>query len=119
LFRDNIYTYDDPFGNEHTYLFSHGGADIHPYNLTPTIETCQASLTVTPESDDMNSTTTANRQTTIINMQDLLILHSNNIYPQNNKDDFKVYTHFHGINMQIHSIPKPHLQKAQDMGLSD
>jgi hypothetical protein len=75
LFRDNRYTYDDPFGNEHTYLFSHGGADIHPDNLTPTIETFQASLTATPGSDDMNSLTPAHRQTSILNMQDLLILH--------------------------------------------
>jgi hypothetical protein len=51
LFKTNIYTYNDPFGNEHTYLFSHGGADIHPDNLTPTIETCQASFTMTPCSD--------------------------------------------------------------------
>jgi hypothetical protein len=48
LFRDNIYTYDDHFGNDHPYLFSHGGADIHPDELAPTIETCQASLIVTP-----------------------------------------------------------------------
>jgi hypothetical protein len=39
LFRNNIYTYDDPFGNDHPYLFSHGGADIHPDDLAPTIET--------------------------------------------------------------------------------
>jgi hypothetical protein len=39
LFKMNRYTYDDPFGNKHTYLFSHGGADIHTDNLTPTIET--------------------------------------------------------------------------------
>jgi hypothetical protein len=24
LFKTNSYKYDDPFGNEHTYLFSHG-----------------------------------------------------------------------------------------------
>jgi hypothetical protein len=48
LLRANRYTYDDPFGNDQPYLFSHGGADIHPDNLTPTIETCQASLLVTP-----------------------------------------------------------------------
>jgi hypothetical protein len=52
-------------------------------------------------------------------MQDLLILHSNHIYPKNNKDDFKAYKHLHGINMQIHYIPKPPSQKAQDMELSD
>jgi hypothetical protein len=119
LFRDNIYTYDDPLGNEHTYLFSRGGADIHPDNLTPTIETCQASLTATPGSEDMNSLTPAHRQTSVLNMQDLLILYSNNIYPQNNKDDVKAYKHLHGIDMQINSIPKPPLHKAQDMELSD
>jgi hypothetical protein len=89
MFRDNRYTYDDPFGNEHTHIFSNGGADIHPDNLAPTIETWQASLTATPVSDDMNSPTPAHIQTSILNMQHLLILHSNNIYPQNNKDDFK------------------------------
>jgi hypothetical protein len=41
LFKTNSYKYDDPFGNEHAYLFSHGGVDIHPDNLTPNIETCQ------------------------------------------------------------------------------
>jgi hypothetical protein len=28
LFQTNSYKYDDPFGNEHTYLFSYGGVDI-------------------------------------------------------------------------------------------
>jgi hypothetical protein len=37
LFQTNRYLYDDPFGNEHTYLFTSGGANIHPDNLTPTI----------------------------------------------------------------------------------
>jgi hypothetical protein len=32
LFKTNSYKYDDPFGKEHTYLFSHGGVDIHPDN---------------------------------------------------------------------------------------
>jgi hypothetical protein len=67
----------------------------------------------------MNSLTPAHRQASILNMQDLLILHSNNIYPQNNKDDFKAYKHLHSIDMQIHSIPKPPLRKAQDMESSD
>jgi hypothetical protein len=67
----------------------------------------------------MNSPTPAHRQTSIINMQDLLILHSNNIYPQNNKDDFKSYKRLHGIDMQKNSIPKSPSQKAQDMELSD
>jgi hypothetical protein len=35
LFRDNRYTHDDPFGNEHPYLFSHGGADIHRVTQHP------------------------------------------------------------------------------------
>jgi hypothetical protein len=101
LFRNNIYTYDDPFGNDHPYIFSHGGADIHPDDLTPTIETCQASLNITPESDDIISPDPANRHNSIPNMQDLLILHSNHIYPQKKKDDFKAYKHVHGIDMQI------------------
>jgi hypothetical protein len=119
LFRNNIYTYDDPFGNDHPYIFSHGGADIHPDDLTPIIETCQASLNITPESDDIISPNPANRHNSIPNMQDLLILHSNHIYPQKKKDDFKAYKHLHGIDMQIHSIPKPPSQKAQYMELSD
>jgi hypothetical protein len=41
LLKTNIYKYDDPFGNKHTYLFSHGGVYIHPDNLTPNIETFQ------------------------------------------------------------------------------
>jgi hypothetical protein len=52
-------------------------------------------------------------------MQDLMILHTSNIFPQNNKDDFRAYEHLHGIDMQIHSIPKSPKQKAQDMGLSN
>jgi hypothetical protein len=52
-------------------------------------------------------------------MQHLVTLHANNIFPQNSKDDFKAYTHLHGIDMQIKSIPKPPKQKAHDMGLSD
>jgi hypothetical protein len=30
LFQSNRYIYDDPFGNEYTYLFASGGANIHP-----------------------------------------------------------------------------------------
>jgi hypothetical protein len=47
LFQTKRYIYDDPFGNEHTYLLNSGGANIHPDTLTPTIETCQASFTAT------------------------------------------------------------------------
>jgi hypothetical protein len=60
LFKTNRYTYDDPFGNEHTYLFSQGGADIHPYNLTSTIETRQALFTMTPCSDTKQHNSTKN-----------------------------------------------------------
>jgi hypothetical protein len=126
LFKTNRYTYDDPFGNEHTYLFSRGGADIHPDNLTPTIETCQASFTMTPthdehHSDTQNNTSTENnpKNTSILSMQDLLILQAKNIYPQSSKDYVKAYKHIHGIDMQIHSIPKSPKQKAQEMELSD
>jgi hypothetical protein len=55
----------------------------------------------------------------IISMQDLMILHTNNIYQQSHKDDVKEYKHLHGIDMQIHSIPKSLQQKAQEMELSD
>jgi hypothetical protein len=47
LFKTNSYKYDDPFRNEHTYIFSHRGVDIHPENLTTTIETTQESLKMT------------------------------------------------------------------------
>jgi hypothetical protein len=113
LFKTNRYKYDDPFGNEHAYLFSHGGVDTHPYNLTPTIETCQASFTMTSTHDEHHSNTQNNTSTknthnnkAILIMQDLVILHANNIFPQSSKDDFKAYKHLHGIDMQIHSIPK-------------
>jgi hypothetical protein len=46
LFKTNRYIYDDTFGNKHTYLFPYEGADIHPDNLAPTIETCQTSFTM-------------------------------------------------------------------------
>jgi hypothetical protein len=126
LFKTNRYKYDDTFGNEHTCLFSHGGVNIHPYNLTPTIETCQSSFTMTSthdehHSDTQNNTSTKNthNNTSILSMQDLVILHANNIFPQSSKDDFKAYKHLHGIDMQIHSIPKTPKQKAEEMELSD
>jgi hypothetical protein len=52
-------------------------------------------------------------------MQDLVILHANNIYPQSSKDDFKAYKHLHGIDIQIQSIPKSPKQKSQEVELSD
>jgi hypothetical protein len=48
-------------------------------------------------------------------MQDLEILHADNIFPQSSKYDFKAYKNLHGIYMQIHSIPKSPKQKAQEM----
>jgi hypothetical protein len=78
--------------------------------------TCDEKHSVTSNtSSDEN--TTYNRST--LSMNDLVILHANNIFQQNNKDDFKAYKHLHGIDMQIHSIPKPPKQKAHDMGFSD
>jgi hypothetical protein len=51
LFKTNKYKYDDPLGNEHTYLFSYGGVDTHPDNLSPNIKTCQESITMTSTCD--------------------------------------------------------------------
>jgi hypothetical protein len=121
LFKTNRYTYDDPFGNEHTCLFTYGGAAIHPDNLTPTKETCQASFMMTPCSDTQRNISAKNnpQHKSILSMQDLMILHANNIHPQSNKDDFKAYKDLHGIDIQIHSIPKSLNQKAQEMELSD
>jgi hypothetical protein len=65
------------------------------------------------------STEKTHKNKSIISMQDLVILHDNSIFSQNSKDYFKAYKHLHGIDMQIHSIPKPSKQKAQDMGISD
>jgi hypothetical protein len=52
-------------------------------------------------------------------MQYLMILHTDHIYPQSHKCDFKAYKHLHDLDMQIHSIPKSPKQKAQEMELSD
>jgi hypothetical protein len=41
LFVTKNYKYEDPFGNEHAYLFSYRGVDIHPDSLIPDIKTCQ------------------------------------------------------------------------------
>jgi hypothetical protein len=64
LFKTNSYKYDDPFGNEHTYLFSHGVVDIHPDNLTSNIETCQESLTMISTHEEHNSDKQSNTSTT-------------------------------------------------------
>jgi hypothetical protein len=52
-------------------------------------------------------------------MQDLMILHTNHIYPQSPKYDFQAYKHLHSIDMQIHSITKSPQQKEQEIELSD
>jgi hypothetical protein len=100
--------------------------DKHPDNLTPNIKTCKESLTIIStheehHSDKQNNTSTKNTHNnkSILSLQDLVILHANHIFPQNSKDDFKAYKHLHGIDMQIHSIPKSPKQKAQYMGLYD
>jgi hypothetical protein len=69
----------------------------------------------------MNKTSTENthKNTSILRMQYIVILHANNIFPQNSKYDFKAYKHLHGIDMHIHLIPKPPKQKSHDIGLSD
>jgi hypothetical protein len=121
LLQKHRYLYDDPFGNEHTYLFTYGGADIHPDNLTPTLETCQTSITMMSSSETQRNISAENKtqNKSILNMQDLMILHANNIYPQSHKYDFRAYKHLYGIDMQIHSIPILPQQKAQEMELSD
>jgi hypothetical protein len=121
LFKTNRYLFDDPFGNEHTYIFTYGGADIHLDNLTPSIETCQTSFTMTSCSETQRNSLAENntQNKSILSRQDLMILHANNIYPQGNKDYFKAYKHLHSIDMQIHSIPKSPKQKAQEIELSD
>jgi hypothetical protein len=60
LFQTNRYLYNDPFGNEHTYIFTYGGADIHPDNLTPTIETCQTSFTMKSSSETQRNISAEN-----------------------------------------------------------
>jgi hypothetical protein len=73
------------------------------------------------DSETPNNPSNENKQNnkSILSMHDLVIIHANNIFPQNSKDDLKAYTHLHGIDMQIHCIPKQPKQKAHDMGLSD
>jgi hypothetical protein len=47
------------------------------------------------------------------------MLHTINIFPQNRKDELEAYKHLQGIDMQIHTIPKPPHHKIHDMGLSE
>jgi hypothetical protein len=59
-------------------------------------------------SDTQNNASAENTHNNkyILSMQDHVILHANNIFPQSSKYDFKSYKHLHGIDMQIHSTPK-------------
>jgi hypothetical protein len=123
-FKTSRYQYDVPFGNEHTYLFF-TGEKIY-IQFSPNLKTCQESMTMTSTYNDKNSETpndpseeNTHRNNSILSMRDFVILHANTIFQQNNKDDFKGYTHLHGIDMQIHPIPKQPKQKAHDMVLSD
>jgi hypothetical protein len=94
LFKTKSYKYGDPFGNEYTYIFSYGGVDIHPDNLSPDIKICQKSITMASTSDETDSITSDtsfsdNSNTiSILSINDLSILHANNIFPQYSKDDF-------------------------------
>jgi hypothetical protein len=54
LFKTNKCKYNDQFVNNQTYLFSHGGVDIHPDNFSPNLEICKESMTMTFTYDDMN-----------------------------------------------------------------
>jgi hypothetical protein len=74
---------------------------------------------MTPCSDTQQNNSTKNNPNnkSILSMQDLMILHANNL--QSNRDYSKVYKNLHDIDMQIHSIPKSPKQKAQEMELSD
>jgi hypothetical protein len=126
LFKTSNYKYDEPFGNEHTHLFSDGGVDIHPDSLSPNINTCQESINTASTSDESSitfETTSVNSNGTrsILSIKYIQILLSRNIFPQNRKDDLKSYTHLHGIDIYMHiqSTSKPPNQNVHDMGLSN
>jgi hypothetical protein len=73
------------------------------------------------ESSITSETTSINYNGTrsILSIKYIQILHSRNLFPQNRKYDLKSYIHVHGIDMQIHSIPKSPNQKIYEMGLSN
>jgi hypothetical protein len=124
LFKTSNYKYDDLFCNEHTYLFSYGGVDIHLESLSPDINTCQESINTASTADESSITSetipiNSNGTRSILSIKYIQILHSRNIFPQYRKYDLKPYKHLHCIDMQIHSIPKPPNQKIHDMGISD
>jgi hypothetical protein len=124
FFKTNNYNYEDPSGNEHTYLFSYGGVEIHPDSLSPAIKTYQESINTASTADESSITSVtpeidSNDTGSILSITDIQILHSRNIFPQNRKHELKAYKHLHIIEMQIHSIPKPPNQKIHELGLSD
>jgi hypothetical protein len=98
LFKTNNYKYYDPFSNESVCLFSYGGVDIHPDNPSPDVKTCQELITTESTSDetvsftsDTSSSDNSTKTRSILTINDLRILHANNIFPQNSKYDFKAY----------------------------
>jgi hypothetical protein len=122
LFKTNNYKYDDPFDNAHSYIFSYGGVEIHPDSLSPDIKTCQEYINVTSTINESSTTSETNspdinNTRSIMSIKDIQILHTINIFPQNRKDELQAYKHLHGIDMQIHTIPKRPHQKIHDMGL--
>jgi hypothetical protein len=92
LFKTHNYKYDDPFGNAHPYLCSHGGVEIHPDSLIPDIKKCQESINTASTADESSitsETTSIDSSGTIsiLSIKYIHILHSINIFPQNRKDD--------------------------------
>jgi hypothetical protein len=57
--------------------------------------------------------------TSILSMQDLILLNAKNVFLQSSQYDFKAYKHLNGIDMQVHFIPKTPKQKAEEIELSD
>jgi hypothetical protein len=124
LFKTNNNKYDDHFGIEHTYLFCYGEVDINPNSLCPDIKTCHESIHTASTADEpsiISETTSIDSTSTrsILSIQDMQILQARNIFPQKRKDDLNAYKHLHGIDMQMHSIPKTPNQKIHDMSLLD
>jgi hypothetical protein len=74
---------------------------------------------------DRSSTTSettshdTNNTRSILIIKDIQIIHTICFPPQDIKDELQAYKHLHGIDMQIHIIPKPPHQMIHDMGLSD
>jgi hypothetical protein len=76
------------------------GVAIHPDDLSPDIKKCQESIDTSYTSDEMgsiasNTSSFYNSTNTRLNLSinDIIILHVRNIFPQNSRDDFKGYRH--------------------------